>query len=439
MDIIGTQIIPAKRAAVWAALNNPEILKACLPGGESVELTAPDEFKMVMTASIGPLRAKFKGTLKMQEVDPANSCKMLFEGQGGMIGFGKGTASVALSDAPIAEDGTGAGSTQLSYSAQAHVGGKLAQVGSRLIESVAKKMTDDFFNAFNKVFTSSLAEKIVVAEEVLAAPAPLNYSTNWISAKASVSAEEWQARLDLAACYRLVDAYGMTDLVYNHITLKIPGTEHLLINLYGMLYKEMTASSLVKIDMDGNIIAMPETLEGPTSYGLNVTGYVIHGAIHKARADVNCVIHTHSRAGLAVASMKCGLLPLTQTSMRFENHIGYHDFEGPSIELDERVRLARDLGQHNAMILRNHGLLTCGPNVQQAFNNMYQLEMSCQAQVDTMAARTELNMPTPEVMALTAHLYQPATRRPYGVLEWPAMLRLLDANQKFSGFPPYNV
>jgi ribulose-5-phosphate 4-epimerase/fuculose-1-phosphate aldolase len=260
----------------------------------------------------------------------------------------------------------------------------------------------------------------------------VNYSTDFKSIRNDVSAQEWQTRLDLAACYRLVDTYGMTDLIYNHITARIPGTEHLLINLYGLLYKEITASGLVKIDVEGNIVSKPAT-----DYGINVSGYVIHGAIHKARPDVACVLHTHTRASMAVAAMKCGLLPLSQTSIRFVGHIGYHDYEGPAIDVDERERLVRDLGPHDAMIMRNHGLLTCGATIQQAFNTMYQLEMSCRSQVDAMAARAELTMPGENVLAHTAHLYQPGTRRPYGVLEWPAMLRLLAAQEKASGFPPY--
>jgi ribulose-5-phosphate 4-epimerase/fuculose-1-phosphate aldolase len=263
--------------------------------------------------------------------------------------------------------------------------------------------------------------------------APLtNYTTRFAGVRDQVSSQEWQARLDLAACYRLVDAYGMTDLIYNHITLRIPGTEHLLINLYGLLYKEITASSLVKIDLEGNIISKPDT-----DYGINKSGYVIHGALHAARPDVKCVLHTHSRAGMAVAAMQCGLLPMSQTSMRFIGHIGYHAYEGPAIDLAERERLVRDLGEHNAMILDNHGLLTCGPSAGEAFNLMYNLELACRAQVDAMAAGTPLKMPTEEVLERTGHLYQPGTRRPYGVLEWHAMLRLLEAEQMHSGFPPY--
>lgn len=260
----------------------------------------------------------------------------------------------------------------------------------------------------------------------------MNHSTQFRSLKDEVGPEEWQARVELAACYRLVDAYGMTDLIYNHITARIPGTEHLLINLYGLLYKEITASSLVKITLDGEIV-----LKQNTDYGINKSGYVIHGCIHAARKDVGCVLHTHTRAGMAVSAMKCGLLPLTQTAIRFVGHIGHHAYEGPAVDLAERERLVRDLGSHNAMILQNHGLLTCGPTVPEAFNLMYQLEMSCRAQVDAMAARTELNLPGENVLAHTAHLYQPGTRRPYGVLEWPAMLRRLEAEGRMSGYPPY--
>ncbi len=258
------------------------------------------------------------------------------------------------------------------------------------------------------------------------------HCTDFPSVRDHVSPDEWQARVDLAACYRLVDHFGMTDLIYNHITVRVPGSEYLLINLYGLLYREITASSLVKIDLDGNIIDKPDS-----DYGINQAGYVIHGAIHRARADVACVIHTHTRAGMAVSSMTCGLLPLNQTAMRFHGHIGYHDYEGPAINLDERVRLVASLGPHDALILRSHGLLTCGPDIPQAFNTMYQLEMSCRAQVDAMAARTELLIPPEEVLARTAHLYQRGTRRPFGVLEWPAMLRLLDAESRNSPFPPH--
>jgi ribulose-5-phosphate 4-epimerase/fuculose-1-phosphate aldolase len=262
----------------------------------------------------------------------------------------------------------------------------------------------------------------------------MRYHARFATIRDRVSAAEWETRVALAACYRLVDRYEMSDLIYNHITARIPGTEHLLINLYGLLYKEITASSLVRIDLEGNIQWQPDT-----DYGLNKSGYVIHGAIHAARADVACVIHTHTRAGMAVSAMQEGLLPLCQTAMRFVGHLGYHDYEGPAIDLDERARLVRDLGPHEAMILRNHGLLTCGATIAQAFNTMYQLEQSCRAQVDVMAARTAISLPSAAVLEHTAHLYQPGTRRPYGVLEWPALLRLLDAESAASSFPRYDT
>ncbi len=243
---------------------------------------------------------------------------------------------------------------------------------------------------------------------------------------------EWSQRINLAACYRLIAHYGWDELVDTHISARVPGPDHhFLINPYGLMFDEITASSLVKIDVEGNILWKPDT-----DYDINKSGYVIHGAIHKARPEVGCVIHTHTRAGMAVSAMKCGLLPMSQTSIRFVGHIGYHDYEGPAVDLDERKRIVRDLGPHDALVMRNHGLLTCGPTIEQAFNTMYQLELSCRSQVDAMAARTELTMPGENVLTHTAHLYQPGARRPYGVLEWPAMLRLLEAEGS-GGYPPY--
>jgi ribulose-5-phosphate 4-epimerase/fuculose-1-phosphate aldolase len=256
-----------------------------------------------------------------------------------------------------------------------------------------------------------------------------NYEANFPSISDQVSPEEWAARVELAACYRLMDWYGMTDLIYNHITAKVPGTEHFLVNLYGLLYREITASSLVKIDLDGEIVWKPET-----DYTYNRSGYVIHSAIHRARPDVGAIIHTHTRAGMAVSAQKNGLLPLTQTSMRFHGHIGYHDYEGPAINLEEQTRLVDDLGGHNALILRNHGLLTCSPSVPEAFNLIYQLENACKSQIDALTA--EVQLPEEEVVAYTALQYQPGARRPYGILEWPAMMRRLRYDQ--DGFPPFD-
>jgi ribulose-5-phosphate 4-epimerase/fuculose-1-phosphate aldolase len=239
--------------------------------------------------------------------------------------------------------------------------------------------------------------------------------------RAHVSDVEWQARLDCAATYRLLALFGMTDLVYNHVTVRIPGdAEHMLINPYGWMYEEITASSLITIDIEGNTVFNPHP-----DLGINAAGYVIHSAVHAARRDVGCVIHTHTRAGMAVSAMKCGLLPLTQTAMRCMP-VAYHDFEGPALNLDERTRLVNDLGEACSMILRNHGLLTASPTAAEAFNQMYSLEMACKAQVDALAANTELTQPPADVVAHSVHMYQPTTRRPFGLLEWPAMLRYLD-------------
>lgn len=236
---------------------------------------------------------------------------------------------------------------------------------------------------------------------------------------------EWQTRVDLAACYRLMPLFGMSDLIYNHITARIPDTEdEILINPYGYMYEEITASSLVKINLAGDILDNPNT-----DYGINEAGYVIHSAVHGARHDVGCVIHTHSRAGMAVSAMKDGLLPLTQTSMRFKN-ITYHDYESVAIDLDERTRLVADLGNEDAMILRNHGLLVASPSVAEAFNAMYWLEMACRAQVDAMASGAELIIPSDHIVTKTHMLYQPGTRRPFGIMEWPAMLRYLDRRDR---------
>ncbi|WP_313623873.1 class II aldolase/adducin family protein [Achromobacter sp.] len=237
----------------------------------------------------------------------------------------------------------------------------------------------------------------------------------------AVSEAEWKTRVDLAAAYRLMPLFGMSDLVYNHITASIPGEKgKLLINPFGYMYEEITASSLITIDLEGKVLFNPNE-----TYGVNQAGYVIHGAVHAARADVHCVVHTHSRAGMAVSALKCGLLPLTQTAMRFAS-IAYHDFEGPAIDLEERQRLVRDLGKGDAMVLRNHGLLVASADIAQAFNTIYWLEMACRAQVDAMACNTELNLADPEVVKRTEHLYRPEVRRPHGVLEWPAMRRYLD-------------
>jgi ribulose-5-phosphate 4-epimerase/fuculose-1-phosphate aldolase len=244
------------------------------------------------------------------------------------------------------------------------------------------------------------------------------------SMKGRCSTEEWKARVDLAACYRLVAHYEMADMMANHISARVPGEDDaFLINAYGMLYEEITASSLIKIDVDGNILARPDF--GDLGYGINKAGYVIHGAIHRARHDAACVIHTHTAAGMAVSALECGLLPLTQTAMRFLR-IGYHDYQGVVLDSEEEESLLRDLGAGEALILRNHGLLTVGKTIGEAFNWMHRLELACRSQLAAMATGAKLRGVPEEVLKETYLNYQPQTRRPYGVMEWPALLRKLD-------------
>ena len=244
------------------------------------------------------------------------------------------------------------------------------------------------------------------------------------SMKDRCSPEEWKARVDLAACYRLVALYDMSDMMANHISAAVPGEENaFLINAYGMMYEEITASSLIKIDIDGNILARPDF--GDLDYGINKAGYVIHGAIHKHRHDVACVIHTHTWAGMAVSSLECGVLPMTQTAMRFLR-IGYHDYQGVVLDQAEEESLLRDLGDGEALILRNHGLLTVGRTIGEAFNWMHRLELAARSQLAAMATGARIRDVPAEVLEKTWRNYQPQTRRPYGVMEWPALLRKLD-------------
>jgi ribulose-5-phosphate 4-epimerase/fuculose-1-phosphate aldolase len=236
-----------------------------------------------------------------------------------------------------------------------------------------------------------------------------------------VSPEEWQTRVDLAAAYKLVHHFGMSDLIYTHISARVPGEEHFLINPYGLLFDEIKASNLIKIDLEGNVIHNPNN-----DLNFNYAGFVIHSAVHAARPDVGCVLHTHTRAGMGVAALKAGLLPLSQVAMRFYGKVRYHDYEGPAFNLEERARLVSDLGQERFMILRNHGTLVACATIPEAFNAMYWLERAFQVQMDVLATNTEINMPPEGVPEIVAHSYLPETRRPYGILEWPAMLRLLD-------------
>ena len=247
------------------------------------------------------------------------------------------------------------------------------------------------------------------------------------SLRERVSPEEWETRVNLAACYRLVHHFGMDDLVYNHISARVPGEEgRFLINAYGMTYDEITASSLVKVDFEGRIVQ-----DSGTGYGINQAGFVIHSAVHRGRPDVACVIHTHTPAGMAVSAMKCGLLPLTQNAMFFSG-VGSHDYEGPAVDVDEQKRLVADLGGHCAMLLRNHGLLAVGATIPEAFITIYWLERACQAQALAMASDTDLLFPPADTVRKTNERYQPGRRRSIGELEWAGLLRLVE--RKYPGF-----
>lgn len=239
-------------------------------------------------------------------------------------------------------------------------------------------------------------------------------------AEITTAATEQEVRVELAACYRLIAHFGMDDLVHTHISARVPGEPgHFLINPYGLMFHEISASSLVKIDYDGKAVS-------PTNYPVNQAGFVIHSAVHSARKDVNCVLHTHTRAGVAVSCMGEGLLPLNQFSLEFHGHAAYHDYEGVALDLDERERLVADLGDKNVMILRSHGLLTAGATVPEAFVLMYYLEQSCRVQVDVMAASQRPIIPPPEVCDKAARQMNRNPGRK-GHREWPGLLRLLDS------------
>jgi ribulose-5-phosphate 4-epimerase/fuculose-1-phosphate aldolase len=240
---------------------------------------------------------------------------------------------------------------------------------------------------------------------------------------AHMSEAEWNARVDLAACYRLIALAGMDDQTATHITLKVPGDDgHFLINPYGLLFCQVTASNLVKIDIDGNIAS-------DTKYGINPAGFVIHSAIHGARPDANCIIHTHTVAGMAVACMEEGLLPISQKALRFAgNRLAYHDYEGKSDDLDERGRLVKSLGSANALILRNHGLLVCAPTVGRAYHSMMNLEKSCKTQLAAMASGARLIRLSDDVIehAAQQHARDDVPGQNGRPDAWPAHLARLD-------------
>jgi len=239
---------------------------------------------------------------------------------------------------------------------------------------------------------------------------------------------EQSLREALAACYRLVAHFRMSDLIFTHISVRLPGPEHhFLINPYGLMFDEITASNLVKIDLNGRAVEA-------SPYPVNPAGFVIHSAIHGARDDAQCVLHTHTKAGCAVAALKCGLLPVNQISMEFYGRVAYHDYEGIALDLDEQQRLVNDLGEKSVMILRNHGLLTLGETVGQAFLRMYYLEKACEIQLAAQASG-EVLLPPASVCAHTERQFNEPGRAlqegelsdPDGMaLAWAALLRLLD-------------
>ena len=241
------------------------------------------------------------------------------------------------------------------------------------------------------------------------------------SLQGKISAEEWRTRIDLAAAYRLVALMGWDDMVYTHITAKIPGPEHhFLINPYGMMFDEITASSLVKVDLAGNVV-----MDSP--FPINPAGFTIHSAVHAVREDAGCVLHTHSVNGVAVSAQADGVLPISQQSIFVLSSLGYHDYEGVALRDDEKPRLVRDLSNNNFFMLRNHGLLTVGQSVADAFMAMYTFESVCMIQVRAQSGGRRLTMIDPAIIATSAQQAQQVTKgMGSGALNWPGLLRRLD-------------
>lgn len=237
--------------------------------------------------------------------------------------------------------------------------------------------------------------------------------------KQRVSPGEWQARVELAACYRLIAHFRMTDWIYNHISSRLPDShEHYLINPFGLLYEEVSASNLVKVDVHGN-------LAEDVALDVNPAAFVIHGAIHKARPEIGCVLHTHSAAGVAVSAQEQGLLPISQNALKVYDRIAYHDFEGIALDADEQQRLVADVGDKDVLILRNHGLLTMGTTVAKAFELMFFLERSCQIQIAALAGGSAVIHPSQAVCKRTIGQFAGDDSYVQG-RDWQALLRLLD-------------
>jgi len=239
------------------------------------------------------------------------------------------------------------------------------------------------------------------------------------SLKQVVSEQEWQLRVELAACYRLVALYGWTDLVFTHISARVPGPEHhFLINPYGLMFDEITASSLVKVDQQCN-----KVIDSP--FPVNPAGFTIHSCIHDARHDVGCVLHTHSRAGVAVSAQKCGILPISQQSTFILGSLAYHGYEGLAVRDEEKPRLQDDLGSNNFLMLRNHGLLTVGKTVAEAFLNMYFFEAVCRIQIDAQAGG-ELIQVNPKILEGVTQAMKVAGAGQGANIAWPALLRKVE-------------
>ncbi len=249
--------------------------------------------------------------------------------------------------------------------------------------------------------------------------------TRLASRPGHIAPEEWAVRVDLAACYRLIAHFGWDDLILTHNSARVPGrSDQFLINPMGLMFDEITASNLIKIDLDGNRVE-------PSEYEPNYAGFVIHSAIYMGRPDVACVIHTHTEADIAVGALEEGLLPLSQWAMRFYNRLGYHDYEGVSLDLDERQRLQQSIGQHPVLVLRNHGLLATGRNVAEAFSYTYHFERSAAAQLKIQAAAAaggRIVTPPAETCERQSALFANYGNTPRlgGQREWPALLRLCD-------------
>jgi ribulose-5-phosphate 4-epimerase/fuculose-1-phosphate aldolase len=240
------------------------------------------------------------------------------------------------------------------------------------------------------------------------------------SLKDQVSPEEWQLRLDLAAAYRLVALYGWSDLVFTHISARIPGPEHhFLINPYGLMFDEITASSLVKVDQDCNKLS-------DSPFPVNPAGFTIHSAIHAVREDAGCVLHTHTRAGVGVSAQQDGVLPISQQSTFVLASLAYHDYEGVAFREDEKPRLQADLGDKNFLMLRNHGLLTVGRTIADAFLSMYIFETTCQIQLAAQSGGAPLTEVNPQIVQGVAHAMKVQTGGMGGAFVWPALVRKLD-------------